>query len=257
MDIKQAVDASAALTLGKDMVFRDYAQGAFRMRGIGRGQTICLLVPPEIDERIRVQVSLGSGVQVNKNRDERQYLKDVLSWLTINSMRMDGIQFSLLCEQNVGNVWRKIAFAQLRDDRRAQRRDPTTIKTTDNFEKAIEIFRERIDLSIENIVPTSQKYSDKISMAIGSHMDYLNKDEDLIETQKILSIIQEEERLTDELKKQATSNTTNKTVNTVVDLLMFDDEAPTDNNGVAVEQSFNREQVQEQEQVSSCAGCTE
>ncbi len=33
MDIKQAVDACAALTLGKDMVFRDYAQGAFRMRG--------------------------------------------------------------------------------------------------------------------------------------------------------------------------------------------------------------------------------
>ena len=46
MDIKQAVDACAALTLGKDMVFRDYAQGAFRMRGIGRGQTICLLITP-------------------------------------------------------------------------------------------------------------------------------------------------------------------------------------------------------------------
>ena len=48
MDIKQAVDACAALTLGKDMVFRDYAQGAFRMRGIGKGQTICLLVTPGI-----------------------------------------------------------------------------------------------------------------------------------------------------------------------------------------------------------------
>ncbi len=56
MDIKQPVDACAALTLGKDMVFRDYAQGAFRMRGIGKGQTICLLVIPEIEDRIRVQV---------------------------------------------------------------------------------------------------------------------------------------------------------------------------------------------------------
>ena len=27
MDIKQCADACAALTLGKDMVFRDYAQG--------------------------------------------------------------------------------------------------------------------------------------------------------------------------------------------------------------------------------------
>ena len=48
MDIKQAVDACAALTLGKDMVFRDYAQGAFRMRGIGKGQTICLFITPGI-----------------------------------------------------------------------------------------------------------------------------------------------------------------------------------------------------------------
>lgn len=58
MDIKQAVDACAILTLGKDMVFRDYAQGAFRMRGIGKGQTIKLLVVPEILERIRIQVCI-------------------------------------------------------------------------------------------------------------------------------------------------------------------------------------------------------
>lgn len=30
----------AAVTLGKDMTFRDYAQGAFRMRGIGKGQKV-------------------------------------------------------------------------------------------------------------------------------------------------------------------------------------------------------------------------
>ena len=56
MDIKQTVDACAMLTLGKDMVFRDYAQGAFRMRGIGKGQTIKLIVVPEILERVRIQV---------------------------------------------------------------------------------------------------------------------------------------------------------------------------------------------------------
>jgi hypothetical protein len=32
MDIKQAPAARAALTLGKDMTLRDYAQGAWRMR---------------------------------------------------------------------------------------------------------------------------------------------------------------------------------------------------------------------------------
>ena len=38
MDIQHSVNACAVITLGKDMVFRDYAQGAFRMRGIGRAR---------------------------------------------------------------------------------------------------------------------------------------------------------------------------------------------------------------------------
>ena len=40
MDIHQCIDSKAAITLGKDMTFRDYAQGAFRMRGIGQGEFI-------------------------------------------------------------------------------------------------------------------------------------------------------------------------------------------------------------------------
>ena len=40
MDIKQGLSVVAAVTLGKDMTFRDYAQGAFRMRGIGKGQKV-------------------------------------------------------------------------------------------------------------------------------------------------------------------------------------------------------------------------
>jgi hypothetical protein len=48
MDIQHALNARAVLTLGKDMTFRDYAQGAYRMRGIGMGQTIELLIIPEV-----------------------------------------------------------------------------------------------------------------------------------------------------------------------------------------------------------------
>lgn len=40
MDIPQAIHARAAQTLGKDMTFRDYAQGAYRMRGVGNGQQV-------------------------------------------------------------------------------------------------------------------------------------------------------------------------------------------------------------------------
>jgi len=61
MDIKQAVDVTAAMTLGKDMVYRDYAQGSFRMRGLGKGQGIRILVVPEILRRIQSQVRVGYG----------------------------------------------------------------------------------------------------------------------------------------------------------------------------------------------------
>ena len=43
------------------MTFRDFAQGAFRMRGIGHGQTIELLLISEMETLINVQVAAGSG----------------------------------------------------------------------------------------------------------------------------------------------------------------------------------------------------
>jgi hypothetical protein len=47
-DIKQHPTAKALLTVGKDMTFRDIAQGSWRMRGIGMGQTIIFLITPEV-----------------------------------------------------------------------------------------------------------------------------------------------------------------------------------------------------------------
>ena len=59
MDIPQPLAACAALTLGKDMSWRDYAQGAFRMRGLGAGQRIELLMTPEV-ERLVDDAILGA-----------------------------------------------------------------------------------------------------------------------------------------------------------------------------------------------------
>jgi hypothetical protein len=52
MDIKHVVNATAVITLGKDMVFRDYVQGAYRMRGIGAGQKIHIYIIPEVQKLI-------------------------------------------------------------------------------------------------------------------------------------------------------------------------------------------------------------
>ena len=130
------------------MTFRDYAQGAFRMRGIGNGQKIILMIIPEvaklISERGADEVKpaaaaapVGGGAQDLLSMDgggwgdggalagqeqqapqifeaaDRALLVNVAAWLVINGMKSENLQFNVLCEQSVRNVWRKRAFNTL------------------------------------------------------------------------------------------------------------------------------------------------
>jgi len=152
MDIPQTINARAALTLGKDMTFRDYAQGAFRMRGIGKGQTIQLFVIPEVmrlvfDQCQKLQEGVGKKQQLvqpavpvpNPNfygsdllslsdplsispsftpdhgavTQGRQLLINVASWLTVNGMKSENMQFRMLCHQSIDNVSRKKSYKML------------------------------------------------------------------------------------------------------------------------------------------------
>ena len=143
MDIHQCIDAKAALTLGKDMTFRDYAQGAFRMRGIGKGQTIELFIIPEVLRLINDHISranqrpaaplmapapatgYGADLLSLPNplagpatgspvvRGGKQLLVNVSSWLTVNLMKSENMQFRMLCQQSVDNVSRKRAYSTL------------------------------------------------------------------------------------------------------------------------------------------------
>ncbi|KAG5471337.1 hypothetical protein LSCM1_01417 [Leishmania martiniquensis] len=107
-DVKQSPTAVAVITFGKDLVLRDYAQGAYRMRGIGKGQRLCLYLIPEVVSRI--QEALGSRYCTG------DMLKDVPAWLLLNSMRVEGMQFFKLSLQELANVWRKKAIAHLLRD---------------------------------------------------------------------------------------------------------------------------------------------
>lgn len=70
------------------MVFRDLAQGAYRMRGIAKGQTISLLVIPEVQQLMKRQLAKGAEVATSNSRSvQGQLLQDVAAWLTLNSMR--------------------------------------------------------------------------------------------------------------------------------------------------------------------------
>lgn len=147
MDIHQCIDAKAVLTLGKDMTFRDYAQGAFRMRGIGKGQTIELFIIPEVlrlinDHIDRINKSkaiaaqrsqqqlapapagygadllsldnpLAAPAMVSTAGGGRQLLVNVAGWLTVNLMKSENMQFRMLCQQSVDNVTRKRSYSTL------------------------------------------------------------------------------------------------------------------------------------------------
>ena len=107
IDIKHAATAKAVVTIGKDMTFRDYAQGAYRMRGIGKGQTIQLFVIKEV--QCRIHADLGD------NATSRAEL-DVPCWLLLNSMRFENLQAVKLGEQELQNLWRKHALGALVHD---------------------------------------------------------------------------------------------------------------------------------------------
>eukprot|EP00949_MAST-11_sp_MAST-11-sp1_P002253 g2253.t1 len=103
MDIKQSLSACAVLTIGKDMTFRDYAQGAYRMRGIGRGQTVHLFIVPEIKRLIRKSLP-----RLTNHMED-----DVAAWLLLNGMKAEKLQFLQLCTQNMQTIWRKEALNNL------------------------------------------------------------------------------------------------------------------------------------------------
>eukprot|EP00467_Chlorarachnion_reptans_P010822 CAMPEP_0114525784 /NCGR_PEP_ID=MMETSP0109-20121206/22631_1 /TAXON_ID=29199 /ORGANISM="Chlorarachnion reptans, Strain CCCM449" /LENGTH=5518 /DNA_ID=CAMNT_0001707433 /DNA_START=63 /DNA_END=16619 /DNA_ORIENTATION=+ len=101
MDIRQALDAQACVTLGKDMTLRDYAQGCYRLRGLARGQTLCVLIVDEVKELIARASKTG------------RVLNDVVAWLLTNSMRSENLQHLALSGQLLNNVWRKQAWRSL------------------------------------------------------------------------------------------------------------------------------------------------
>ncbi|KAG1698490.1 hypothetical protein DVH05_015030 [Phytophthora capsici] len=203
MDIKQFVNARAVVTLGKDMTFRDYAQGAYRMRGIATGQSICLYLIPEVENRIRhemklAQVELSSQGSTQQRLDE--FLLLVPAWLLINSMRMESMQLVQLSLQELHNTWRRRALHSLLDEIAAATAKDTSLSSRlrrfigredDSakswLRKCIAIFRVEISYTVDAVVPTKKQLSDVIGKLIESHEDFLKTSE---ETERVISVKQ-------------------------------------------------------------------
>ena len=109
-------NARAVQTLGKDMVWRDYVQGAWRMRRLQRGHRIRLLVIPEVLDLMQRELveadcqELLPDTAIAGSTLAPKVLKAICAWLIINSMRAEHVQYQQLLIQNISNVWRKNAF---------------------------------------------------------------------------------------------------------------------------------------------------
>lgn len=77
------------------------AQGVWRMRQIGKGQTAHLVVVPEV-------LVLVNAVMKTGNIPTR-----VAAWLIANSVASEKLQFMQLVKQNLQYTWRKTAFRDL------------------------------------------------------------------------------------------------------------------------------------------------
>jgi Ca2+-binding EF-hand superfamily protein len=231
MDIKQPLKATAAVTLGKDMTFRDYAQGAFRMRGIGIGQRIHVIATPEICGRVAESLApvshgeftisplwndamrgklelpyarsggarggvgggVGGGVSGRGDDDESdddegalisslesptktvQVYRDIVAWLVLNGMRSEKIQFNMLSEQCVRNVSRKNAFQQLLAEHATVGRKDVDART----QSSIDMFRERMDYSVDNCLPKVVPFSQKLDGIVHEFQEFIVTSDDM------------------------------------------------------------------------------
>jgi len=216
MDIKHVVNAVAVVTLGKDMVFRDYVQGAYRMRGIGQGQKVHVFVIPEVrelmarernaanknksddgdegeeveeeeeEEGVSVALSVAAGASVAGMTDGKDMLKHIVAWLVINSMRSEQTQWSMLCIQNIGNIYRKTAFEVMLeatekvclDGSTAAFEAPVNASSCDpRFQlsprESLGVFEEVIDFSLEAAVPDPLPFDAKLRGMLDQHEPFI------------------------------------------------------------------------------------
>ena len=214
MDIKHVVNATAVITIGKDSDFRDFAQGAFRMRGIGIGQKIHIYIIPEVKELMNRELK-GIDTRVHASYDDHT-LEDVVAWLIINSLRSEQTQWTMLCVQNISNLYRKNAFRCLHnsttfftngmqdtlstdnsEDKLSIQLDESEIVSSQSYSdfitkldkvKSLEIFNESIDFSLDAGVPDPIPFEKKLRGMLDEHEDFLLPEQHLIGN-KVMEIV--------------------------------------------------------------------
>eukprot|EP01043_Picozoa_sp_COSAG02_P005120 COSAG02_NODE_137_length_34526_cov_94.448079_13_plen_4296_part_00 len=107
VDISQAPTARAVITVGKDSVLRDYAQGAWRMRRLGQGQTLQVWLIPEVARLVSAVVHKSSLSTAGPLTNH------TMAWLAVNSIRAETLQAAKLYDLQAATTVRTLAIKKL------------------------------------------------------------------------------------------------------------------------------------------------
>ncbi|CUF98858.1 Hypothetical protein, putative [Bodo saltans] len=185
MDIDHTPNAQAVQTLGKDMTFRDFSQGAYRMRGIGQGQTIHLLIIPEVEDLIFGVMKSVKGFNGSSMKDASSYhvLVGVTAWLMVNSIRSEHTQHNQLRVQCCSNVWRKEAFRSTVkvlstydptvDANGAPAASDCLTEVPKQLSSAVQVFDEVLDYQVISIVPQPRMFSEMLIEHVDGHDEFI------------------------------------------------------------------------------------
>jgi hypothetical protein len=108
VDIAQAPTARAVVTVGKDSILRDYAQGAWRMRRLGQGQTLQVWLIPEVARLVQ-----SSARRSQLDSSSTPLINLTMAWLVVNSLRGEKLQAAKLQDLQTATVVRAPAIKKL------------------------------------------------------------------------------------------------------------------------------------------------
>jgi Ca2+-binding EF-hand superfamily protein len=169
------------------------------MRGINKGQTVHIMIIPEVKDLIIRELGRGKAGQKDfshwklaaENAADkvavRHVLCDISAWLVVNSMRSERVQFNQLCIQNVANVYRKGAFGHLLSGH-------TLLKISHDYDRiaasesggvktlldSLQVFCEPIDFALEECVPDIVQFSESIRNRVAQHSSFVKPEDSAI-----------------------------------------------------------------------------
>lgn len=143
------------------------------MRGIGpRGQRVRVVVIPEVRRLVSSELtSCLSGMRASASA--MSPLAELVAWLVINSLRTEQLQWSMLCAQNISNVYRKVAFRHLTQGKAEEELSLLKLSSESSVtQRALAVFEEPIDFSLEAAVPDPVPFEERLRSLLAEHGEF-------------------------------------------------------------------------------------